>query len=154
MTSPSAGVVSLPVSSRSPRGQAGGHENVVATHSSEDDYQLFVANLDITADWRHRQLRFRPMFVQRYPDLNAWFDRPLRERVGRRRGEYQNQRRNPADGFDWGAGRINHNARPYLIYLGLTGQLRLDWGWLFGVGVLKPWQIADGLGPASPTSGR
>jgi integrase len=33
-----------------------------------------------------------------------------------------------------------------LIYLALTGRLRLDWGWLLGIGVLKPWWISDDLG--------
>jgi hypothetical protein len=42
-------------------------------------------------------------------------------------------------------GWINANARPYLVYLALTGRLRLDWGWL-GIGVLKPFLVADQLG--------
>ena len=33
-----------------------------------------------------------------------------------------------------------------MIYLGLTGRLRLDWGWLLGIGVLKPFQVADQMG--------
>jgi hypothetical protein len=40
---------------------------------------------------------------------------------------------------------INFNARHYLFYLSLTGRLRLDWGWLLGIGVLKPWTVAESL---------
>lgn len=134
MTVAASAVVSLSGSSPGPR------------HCHEDAYERFVADLDMTPDWRRRQLRFQRTFVRRYPDLDVWFDRPLRERVGWRRGEYQNRRRAPEDGFDWAAGRINHNARNYLLHLALTGAIRLDWGWLFGIGVLRPWPIADALG--------
>jgi integrase len=44
------------------------------------------------------------------------------------------------------AGWINFNARHYLTYLALTGRLRMDWGWLLGIGVLKPWLVADQIG--------
>jgi hypothetical protein len=42
---------------------------------------------------------------------------------------------------------VSFNARPYLLWLSLTGRLRLDWGWLLGIGVLKRWRlIASQLG--------
>lgn len=121
-------------------------------HSPPGVYEQFVAGLGCSPGWRARLLRFAGKFVELYPDLTAWFDRPLRERVGWRGSEQQSRRLAPGEGFDREAGRINHNARPYLIYLGLTGRLRLDWGWLFGVGVLKTWTIADALG--LPLSGQ
>ncbi|MGI5401419.1 hypothetical protein ACQEVG_18645 [Streptomyces sp. CA-135486] len=52
----------------------------------------------------------------------------------------------PGSDFDTTSGWINFNARPYLTYLALTGRLRLDWGWLLGIGVLKPWLVADQMG--------
>jgi hypothetical protein len=57
----------------------------------------------------------------------------------------QTRRRGPSEGFDVTAGWINYNARDHLLYLALTGRLRLDWAWLLGVGVIKPWRIADQL---------
>jgi hypothetical protein len=39
---------------------------------------------------------------------------------------------------------INYNARDYLT-TGPTGRLRLDWGWLLGIGVIH-FGIADQLG--------
>ena len=84
--------------------------------------------------------------MRAYPDLAAWPDQPLRERLGWRGPEDQNRRSGPGGGFDATAGWINFNARHYLIYLALTGRLRLDWGWLLGIGVLKPWLVADQIG--------
>jgi integrase len=84
--------------------------------------------------------------VGTYPDLQTWFEQPLRDRLGWRAGETQNRRQGPGEEFDTTVGWINFNARPYLTYLALTGRLRLDWGWLLGIGVLKPWLVADQLG--------
>ncbi|PVA69081.1 integrase [Mycobacteroides abscessus] len=101
----------------------------------------------MTDDWRTKLRNFRNKFATTYPDLEEWFDRPLRERVGWRcTSEVQSRRVGPTGDFDYAAARVNHLARPYLIYLGFTGRLRLDWGWLFGTGVLKPWVIADAAG--------
>lgn len=116
------------------------------THSSADEYAAFVQRLPGGEDWRRKLLRFQTRFAASYPDLGAWFDTPLRERVGWQNQTTQSRRRAPEDGFDATAGWVNHNARPYLIYLALTGRLRLDWPWLLGVGVLKPWVIAETLG--------
>lgn len=142
MTSRSAAAVPLPGSSENP----GGIDNVGASHVSEDAYAVFVANLGGSPTWRRRHLGYRRAFVRQYPDLNMWFDRPLRERVGWRRDMRQNRRRRPDDDYDWDAGRVCLNARTYLIFLGFTGHVRLDWGWLFGVGAFRSWAVADALG--------
>ncbi|WP_457125738.1 tyrosine-type recombinase/integrase [Mycobacteroides abscessus] len=118
----------------------------------EREYERYIANLDACADWGQDLRQYRARFITRYPDLSEWFERPLRERIGWRKGESQSRRLAPTGEFDYTAGYINHNARPYLIYLGLTGRARLDWGWLLGIGILKPWAIADGLG--LPLSGQ
>ena len=143
MTQAAAEIVPL-IASQRPSNSLG--SRLLPSHSSNAEYEAFVAQLGCTPEWQARLLRFRRQFVARYPDLTVWFDRPLRERAGWRGRERQIRRRAPYDGFNGIAGRINHEARPYLIYLGFTGRLCLDWGWLFGVGVLKTWAIADGLG--------
>lgn len=116
------------------------------SHAPEREYRRFLAATGFGYDWQRHLWNYRTRFVETYPDLRAWFDRPLRERVGWRNGEVQSRRQGPGDDFDYTAGWINHQARPYLVYLGLTGRIQLDWGWLLGVGILKPWVIADAIG--------
>ena len=99
-----------------------------------------------------KHLAYHRRFVRTFPDLGAWFAQPLRQRLGWRGREDQDQRTGPGEGFDATAGWVNFNARHYLIYLALTGRLRLDWGWLLGIGVLKPWLVADQIG--LPLSGQ
>jgi len=112
----------------------------------EAEYEAFVARLRVNEEGRRKQLNRYRRFVRTYPDLQTWFDQPLRQRLGWRNGENQNRRTIPDNGADPTLGWINFNARPYLTYLGLTGRLRLDWGWLLGIGVLKPWLVADQIG--------
>ncbi len=118
----------------------------VRGHCPDDEYVAFLARSSWSADQRQRLLTKQRRFVARYPDLGAWLQLPLRERLGWRNLERQSRRSEPGPEYDVTAGWINVNARQYLIYLGLTGRLRLDWGWLLGIGVLKPWAIADDLG--------
>ncbi|MFD7474937.1 tyrosine-type recombinase/integrase [Streptomyces sp. NPDC059837] len=110
------------------------------------EYTAFITRLDVSAEWRTKHAAYHRRFVHTYPELTTWFALPLRQRLGWRTGEEQSQRRGPADGFDPAVGWTNFNARHYLIYLALTGRLRLDWGWLLGIGVLKPFLLADQLG--------
>jgi integrase len=116
------------------------------SHAPQREYANYVAGLDAKHDWKRHLGNYRTRFADRYPDLGEWFERPVRECVGWRNGEAQSRRQAPDGDFDYTAGWINHQARPYLIYLGLTGRIHLDWGWLLGIGILKPWPIADGLG--------
>jgi len=118
----------------------------VPCHCPEAEYAALVRRQPLSAEWRKKHLAYHRRFVRAYPDLAAWFGLPLRERLGWRGPEGQNQRRGPGAGFDTTAGWINFNARHYLIYLALTGRLRLDWGWLLGIGVLKPFAVADQIG--------
>lgn len=122
-------------------------------HCSDAEYQAFIAGLSgYSAETMRKLLVFYRRFVRTYPDLHAWFDQPLRDRLGWRTGDTQNRRQHPGDDFDATVGWINYNARPYVVYLALTGRLRLDWGWLLGIGVLRPWLVADQLG--LPLSGQ
>lgn len=121
-------------------------EPFVPRHCTPQEYTSFLTGLDIT-ERRRRQLSQRHQrFVGLYPDLTAWLELPLRDRLGWRNGEAQDRRVAPEPGFDTATAWTNYNARHYLIYLALTGRLRLDWGWLLGIGVLKPFDVADELG--------
>lgn len=116
------------------------------SHVPEREYRRYIAATGGTDEWQRYLWNYRTRFVDTYPDLRSWFERPLRERVGWRNGEVQSRRKTPDDDFDHTAGWINPQARPYLVYLGLTGRIQLDWGWLLGIGILKPWVVADTMG--------
>ncbi|MET9085711.1 tyrosine-type recombinase/integrase [Streptomyces sp. NPDC004237] len=115
-------------------------------HCPEAEYSAFVASLPISDRWHRKHAQFHLRFRQTYPDLHIWFTQPLRVRLGWRNGEGQNRRLAPEPGFDATTAWINFNARHYLTYLALTGRLRMDWGWLLGIGVLKPFHVSDQLG--------
>ena len=114
-------------------------------HCPEKEYADFIARLPASEEWHHKHANYHLRFLRTYPELTDWFDQPLRQRLGWRTGEDQNRRNRPDDGFDSTLGWINFNARHYLTYLALTGRLRMDWGWLLGIGVLKPFLVADQL---------
>jgi hypothetical protein len=111
-----------------------------------EEYADFVSSCSRSVDKKGRLLRRHERFVRQFPELSSWFDQPLRQRLGWRNHDTQRQRLAPGEGFDVTAGWINYNAREYVIYLALTGRMQLDWGWLLGIGVLKPWWISDDLG--------
>lgn len=117
-----------------------------ARHCAREEYESFIAGLPLVAESRRKYLNHQQRFVRTYPDLEQWLDRPLRERLGWRNGDHQHRRVGPGPDFDATLGWINYDARHYLIYLALTGHLRLEWDWLLGIGVLKPWVVADQLG--------
>jgi integrase len=118
----------------------------IPSHCAPAEYASFVDGLHLAIDRRNRLVSSQVRFARTYPELTDWFTEPLRMRLGWRNGEAQAQRRAPASGFDLTRGWINANVRHYLVYLALTGRLRLDWGWLLGIGVLKPFLVADQLG--------
>ncbi|MGG7569194.1 tyrosine-type recombinase/integrase [Streptomyces sirii] len=132
-------IVPLPASSPAPDPRA-------PRHCPMREYAAFIAELDVSEPRRRRHASSHQRFVHTFPDLTTWFAQPLRQRLGWRNGEDQNRRTRPDADFDATTGWINFQARHYAIYLGLTGRLRLDWGWLLGIGVLKPFQVADQMG--------
>lgn len=115
-------------------------------HCLAAEYAAFIAKLPASEEWRRKHANYHQRFIRTYPDLHRWFDQPLRQRLGWRTGEDQNRRSAPGGEFDQTLGWINFNARHYLTYLALTGRVSLDWGWLLGIGVLKPFLVADQLG--------
>lgn len=122
------------------------HRENRSGHCDPDEYEYFVAHSAWSVDQRLRHLSRQRRFATTYPDLDEWMRLPLTTRLGWRNNETQTRRARNATDRDVTTDWINHNARHYLIYLSLTGRLRLDWGWLLGIGVLKPWTVAEGLG--------
>ncbi len=92
-------------------------------HASAQDYLRGIQAG--YSDRRHLKhlLRFREVFVQRYPDLRDWFAAPLTERVGRLAGE----------GPYEATCRVSYKARPYLLFLALHGYIRLDCEWIIAI---------------------
>ena len=115
-------------------------------HCEPGEYEEFLADSVWREDRRRRLLGKQRRFAKAYPDLDAWMQLPLQIRLGWRNNETQSRRARDRTGSDVTTDWINFNARHYLFYLSLTGRLRLDWGWLLGVGVLKPWTVAESLG--------
>jgi len=115
-------------------------------HCPPGEYEAFILQGPQGQRSKTLQRREHARFLRTFPNLADWFDQPLRQRLGWRNGAVGVRRCGPGDGFDVTAGWINYNARPYLVYLTLTGRMRLDWGWLLGIGVVKWQQIADQLG--------
>jgi len=118
----------------------------VPQHCPQAEYAAFIAALPMSNGWRRKHAQFHLRFRRTYPDLHTWFAEPLRIRLGWRNGEGQNRRCAPEPASDPATAWINFNARHYLTYLALTGRMRMDWGWLLGIGVLKPFLVADHLG--------
>lgn len=101
-------------------------------HASVEEYTDFIRNyLDDSSAVPH-YLRMRAQFVRAYPDLHAWLEAPLVERVGR---VYTDSTRAP---------RLLHRAsylgRAYVYYLALRGSVQLDWEWLILVR-LDVWKL-------------
>jgi len=115
-------------------------------HCQPGEYEEFLADSVWREDRRRRLLGKQRRFAKTYPDLDAWMQLPLQIRLGWRNNETQARRTRDMTSSDITTDWINFNARHYLFYLSLTGRLRLDWGWLLGIGVLKPWTVAESLG--------
>jgi integrase len=114
-------------------------------HCEPGEYEEFLANSVWREDRRRRLLGKQRRFAKAYPDLDAWMELPLQVRLGWRNNETQSRRTRDMTRSDVATDWVNFNARHYLFYLSLTGRLRLDWGWLLGIGVLKPWTVAESL---------
>lgn len=96
-------------------------------HADEQEYRDFVQGYANSAKYGATLLRYRRYFVQRYPDIHAWFAAPLAERIGRLYGEDEDHIFCP----------VSYQARSYLMYLALRGYAPLDWEWLIAAYQLK-----------------
>ncbi len=106
-------------------------------HASVEEYTAFIrAYLDDSSAVPH-YLRMRAHFVRAYPDLHAWFEAPLAERVGR---VYADDTHTP---------RLLHRpsylGRAYVYYLALRGSVQLDREWLILVR-LDIWRLLSYYG--------
>ena len=113
-------------------------------HPSEEEWERDLHSALRTKDYRVRLRGNARAFVRRYPDLTKWSQLPLRERVGWKLDK-KALWRDLDDGIDFDAARVNYAARPYLLYLGFSGRLELDWGWILAITTLRARTISDTL---------
>jgi integrase len=94
----------------------GGH------HCPQGEYERFIHSIarGKGTSYAAREMAVARRFTERWPDLQDWFEEPLRVRVGVDRFGRQ-------DAMD---ARITSDARPYLLYLALRSNLRFDYPWL------------------------
>jgi hypothetical protein len=109
-------------------------EQASPRHASPAAFAAFFA-ANPRSEYRRRQLAARRRFAERYPDLADWFAAPLECRVGRLGGP------DPIV-----TDVRSYEARPYLMFLGITGHARLDWPWLLAVGQLTVQELAAHTG--------
>lgn len=107
-------------------------------HASADEFAALITAVTADRSYLAKKLRDRQAFVDRYPDLEEWFDEPLIRRVGRLLGE--DPRRAPI------TDPVCYEARHYLSFLGVTGRLAFDWDWLLAIPALNIWVHAEALG--------
>jgi integrase len=105
-------------------------------HASEEEYAAFVLEHHGSLGSRNYYLQIRREFVEAYADLQAWFEAPLAERVGRLRHQ-------PRSHF---FGRVSYRARPYLYFLALHGYVTFDWEWLISVPTIHIWELFNAVG--------
>ena len=103
-------------------------------HAGADEYVAFVASRIVDPAAQRAYTSNRARFVRAYPDLQAWSQAPLVERVGH---VYKESTRRPTC-------RVAYRARPYLYYLVLRGSLRLDWAWLVATPKHFVWDLLAG----------
>jgi integrase len=103
-------------------------------HAEEEEYVAFLQRYGNS--YREHLLIRRKQFVQRYPDLQNWFQLPLAERVGRLYGETRSHLSYP----------VSFYARQYLFFLLLHGHVRFDWEWLIAIERLEIWDFLRGAG--------
>jgi integrase len=92
----------------------GGH------HCPQREYEGFIRTVSKRRGYAAREMAMVRRFINRWPALQDWFEEPLHVRVGVERLD----RREATDA------RITSDARPYLLYLALRGNVRFDYPWL------------------------
>jgi len=96
-------------------------------HATAESFGAYLERMGVSAYARRCLLAARRRFMKRYPTLDEWFAAPLALRVGR-----LGCRPNGAILSDL----RSYQARPYLLFLALSGHVELDWEWLLAVGQL------------------
>lgn len=98
-------------------------QSFVLRHADAEEYAVFVRQRLHRRDSVNRVLLASQRFVQRYPDLDAWFQLPLAERVGRLYGEEPGRL----------TSRVSYEARAYLYFLALRRYAQFDYPWLLAI---------------------
>lgn len=89
-------------------------------HCQQREYEGFIRSISKRTGYAAREMAMVRRFTNRWPALQDWFEEPLHVRVGVERLD----RREATDA------RITSDARPYLLYLALRGNVRFDYPWL------------------------
>lgn len=104
-------------------------------HCDAADYKRLIEMGSPDVRYHAKRVNDWQAFVARYPDLRLWHYEPLAVRIGRLPGEHRSDCTSV----------VNYNARTYLIYLGLTGRLALDYDWLLAMPYISVWEQAQSL---------
>jgi hypothetical protein len=96
-------------------------------HAAPELFATYLQQMGVSAYAQRCLLAARRRFVERYPGLQQWFVAPLVVRIGR-------LGRRPAGAIV--TDLRSYQARPYLLFLALTGHVEMDWEWLLAVGQL------------------
>ncbi len=105
-------------------------------HTSATEYAAFLQRHLGNEHSINAALNTRDRFVRAYPDLRAWFQAPLVERIGRLYGEPVSQAYQ----------KISYLGRSYLVFLAVRGHVRFDWDWLIAVPRLNIWPMLEHAG--------
>src|SRR5882757_10052486 len=95
-------------------------------HCPQREYLGFIRAVSKRRGYAVREMAMVRRFTSRWPVLQDWFEEPLHVRVGAERFDRQ-------EATD---ARITSDARPYLLYLALRGNLRFDYPWLLAAHML------------------
>lgn len=95
-------------------------------HASVEEYTQFVSSCTAGPTYRGELLQGRKHFVERYPDLRAWFATPLAERFKSLGYAY-------AETGKHGSSKVFVHVHHYLKFLALRGYAPLDWDWLIAL---------------------
>lgn len=100
---------------------AGSADTLPLEHCPEEEFRAYLGPTHTAASLKAALERHR-RFIAMYPTLTDWLAQPLEQRLGRLRGEGRapSLMTNP----------VSYHARQYLIFMGLTGRLRLPWDYL------------------------
>lgn len=100
-------------------------------HATAEEYANWLSPRLRTAAAIDTSLDDQLSFIRKYPDLNAWLEIPLEERVGRLWGQKVDALTN----------KVSYKARSYLYFLVIQGYVQMDWEWLIAVGHLEVWHL-------------
>ncbi len=96
-------------------------------HAAPEVFAAYLERMAVSPYAQRCLLAALRRFVERYPCLEDWFAAPLTLRIGR-------IGRRPVGAIL--TDLRSYQARPYILFLALSGYAELDWEWLLAVGQL------------------